>query len=403
MSPSATEHDFPIPRECPFAPPPRYAELLEHEPISQVTLPGGRKAWLVARHDLVRQLMVDRGLSSNLAHPNYPMILQLPPEVLVKQQEFGQALINADPPEHTERRQMVQAEFTSRRMRELRSRIQEIVDDHLDAMLAGPQPADLVADLAVPVASMVISELLGVPAADRKSFQDNTRLMAHPTSTPQDSVRANRELGEYFASLVASKQAAPGEDLLSRLVTRNEETGVFTPQLLVGITQQLLLAGFETTASMIALGTLALLENPEQQAAFTGDPELAPNAVEELLRYLTIVSAVYRVTTADIKLGETTIRAGEGVIALVGAANWDPAEFDSPEKLDTARPRPHHMSFGYGIHQCIGQNLARIELEVVYRTLFTRVPTLHSAAALDELPFKKTSPFYGLWEFPVSW
>jgi cytochrome P450 len=401
--PNAAVPDFPMTRGCPFAPPPRYAELRESEPISRATLPGGQQAWLITRHDLVRQILADHRLSSDVTRPNYPMTLVIPRQLLIQQQRMGAALINADPPEHTDRRKMVLNELTARRMKELRPRIQEIVDEHIDAMLAGPQPADLVTAIGSPVASMVISELLGVPTDQRDFFLDRTKVLTHHSTSPQGRAQAGQELGEYFDRLVKSKQEDDSDDLLGRLVRRNEETGVFTHELLVGITQQLLLAGYETTANMISLGTLALLEHPDQLAAMIADPALVPGAVEELLRYLTIVTAVYRVTTEDIEIGGMTIKAGEGVIPVAGAANWDPDKFEAPDELRIDRPRPQHMAFGYGIHQCIGHNLARVELEVVYGTLFKRVPTLRSAVPLEDLSFKKDLPFYGLWEFPVTW
>jgi cytochrome P450 len=298
---------------------------------------------------------------------------------------------------------MLITEFTVKRVQALRPRIEQIVAERIDAMLASDGPVDLVKELALPVPSLVICELLGVPYSDRDFFQGRTKVLIR-RSTPTDERQAVAdELQEYFEKLIAAKEADPGDDLLGRLIVRNRETQVFSHELLVGLANLLLLAGHETTANVIALGTLALLEHPDQRAALVADPDLAPVAVEELLRYLTIVEAGSRVAMADIDIAGTTIKAGEGLIALGASANRDAAAFGHPDELDIERGARHHVAFGYGIHQCLGQNLARMELDVVFRTLFARIPGLRLAVDVADLPFKDDAFIYGVYELPVSW
>jgi cytochrome P450 len=393
------------PRTCPFDPPAEVSALREELPVTRAVLPSGQVVWLVTSHELVRRLLADPRVSSKRSSPGFPLPVQLPPEARQGLMRTAEALIGIDPPLHTERRQMVISEFSVRRIAAMRPRIQQIVDDRIDAMLAGERPADLVQALALPVPSLVICELLGVPYADRGFFQSRTQVLVRRTTPPEERQRASTELIGYLDDLVTAKETAPSEDdLLGRLILRNRETGVFDHELLVGMGTLLLIAGHETTANMISMGTLTLLEHPDQLAALTADPSsVAPLAVEELLRYLTIVEAGFRLATADIELGGVLIRAGEGVVALAGPANRDGAAFDDPDRFDVRRGDRHHVSFGYGVHQCLGQNLARLELEVVFTTLFRRVPGLRLAVGLEDLPFKQDTQIYGVYRLPVTW
>ncbi|HEX4701997.1 MAG TPA: cytochrome P450 [Pseudonocardiaceae bacterium] len=390
-------------RTAPFDPPPQYAHLRADTPVTRAALPGGRSAWLVSGHENVRRLLADPRVSSDRTHPAFPMFVEISPEQMRKTASFGKALIGADPPEHTDRRRMLITEFTVRRIQGLRPRIEEIVHSCIDAMIAGDRPVDLVRELALPVPSLVICELLGVPYEDREFFQGKTRTLIRRTTPPDERSQASDELRAYFDRLITAKEHSPGDDLLGRLIVRNRETPVFSHELLIGLATLLLLAGHETTANVIALGTLALLENPDQLAALNADPTLVPTAVEEMLRYLTIVEAGFRVAMADIEIAGTVIRAGEGIVALGQSANRDQAAFQDADQFDIGRGARHHVAFGYGIHQCLGQNLARMELEVVFGTLFRRLPGLRVSTPLSELPFKDDAAIYGLYELPVTW
>lgn len=391
---------FPMPRIAPFDPPAEFATLGQ---VTRGRMASGQPVWLVSGHENVRRILTDPRISSNPAHPGFPSPMPATPEMREQQRSFGESLISADPPGHTERRRMLITEFTVRRVQALRPRIEEIVGERIDALLAGDRPADLFAELALPVPSLVICELLGVPYADRTFFQGRTaKLLSH--GTPPDERQAiNRELYGYFDRLVSAKEANPTDDLLGRLIERNAETRVFSHELLVGLATLLLIAGHETTSNVISLGTLALLRHPDQLAALRADRSLIPGAVEEMLRYLSIVEAGFRVATADIELAGTVIKAGDGVIALAGSANRDDSAFTDPDRFDVTRGARHHVSFGYGIHQCLGQNLARMELEVVFGALFDRVPGLRLAVPVTEVPFKDDSVIYGVRALPVTW
>jgi cytochrome P450 len=258
--------------------------------------------------------------------------------------------------------------------------------------------------LSLPVPSLVICELLGVPYADHDFFQSRSKLLFSRTTSPQTRQGGIDELRSYLDDLVTGKEREPSEDLLGRQVLRQRETGTEDHAALVSLAFLLLIAGHETTANMISLGTVALLENPEQLAVIKADPGKTPAAVEELLRYFTIVdTATSRLALEDVGLGGVHIRAGEGVIALGNAANRDPAAFDDPDALDVERGARHHVAFGFGAHQCLGQNLARTELQIVFDTVFQRIPELRLATTVGDLPFKDDVVIYGLHALPVTW
>jgi cytochrome P450 len=313
-------------------------------------------------------------------------------------------LTGADPPVHTAQRRMIITEFTIKRVRTMRPRIQQIVDGCVDAMLDGPRPVDLVQALSLPVPSLVTCELLGVPYTDQDFFQEITGVLLRQTTGEEDRKRAVVELMTYLDKLVSTKESDPGDDLFGRLVIKNREAGVYDHQQLVGLARLLLFAGHETTANMISMGTTVLLQNPDRLAEIKADPLLLPKAVDELLRYCSIVDmATSRVATADIELGGVLIRAGDGVLPITSGANWDESVFDEPERFDPHRGALHHIAFGYGAHQCLGQHLARLELEVVLGTLFDRIPDLRLAVPVEDLRYKHDASVYGLYEAPVTW
>ncbi|MFB7500735.1 cytochrome P450 [Streptomyces sp. NPDC056161] len=390
---------FPMTRGCPMHPPQAYAELRDKEPVSRITLPTGRTAWLVTRHDLARKLLADPRVSVNRAHPGYPALV-------AGAQGMGAAvkgfLTWMDPPEHTEHRKMLINEFTAARLAALRPQVQRIVEDCVAGLLAAGPPADLVAHLSLAVPSLVICELLGVPYQDRELFHQRAATLDARNSTPQEKMEAFKGLRGYIGALVTAKTEDPGDDLLSRLAARYRQADAYDHDLLVGEATLLLTGGFETTANMISLGVLALLQDDEQRAKVVAG---APGAADELLRYFSIAEiSTSRVLTEDVELGGVTMRAGEGVIVSNTAADWDPAVFSDPERLDVERPEAkHHLAFGFGVHQCLGQNLARMELQVLYATLFQQVPTLRLAVPMEELRFKKETNFYGVYEMPVAW
>ncbi len=391
---------FPLRRQCPFGPPPEYDRLRAEEPVSKVKLSTGGTAWLVTRYEDVRTVLSNPVFSADGTRPGFPALV--PGAVQVLQRP---PFIRMDPPQHTFYRRMLIQEFTLKRIRAMRPGIQATVDRLLDDLLAGTPPVDLVEAFALPVPSLVICQLLGVPYDDHEFFQSRTKVMLSGASTAEQVAAALGGLHDYMDGLITRKQQDPGDDLLSKLVTEQlEPAGELRRDELQAMCVLLLNAGHETTANMISLGTVALLEHPDQLGALRSDPELLPGAVDELLRYLSIADIVtVRIAAEDTALSGTAIRAGEGVIALLAAADRDPGVFPEPERLDVNRGNRHHVAFGYGVHQCLGQNLARLELEIVFSTLFARIPTLRVAVPVDELPYKHDGLLFGLHELPVTW
>jgi cytochrome P450 len=279
------------------------------------------------------------------------------------------------------------------------------VDDRIDALLAGPRPVDLVQAFALPVPSMVICDVLGVPYVDHDFFQRRARVLVSRDQTVERAIAAQDELTEYLDGIIAGKLAEPADDLLSKLAGEHVATGELSRREAALMAVLLVIAGHETTANMIALGTLALLEHPDQLAALrdTDDPALIAGAVEELLRYLTIThSGRRRVALQAIEIDGQTIHPGDGIILAGEAANRDADAFPDADRLDVHRDARAHLAFGFGVHACLGQPLARVELQIVYGTLYRRMPGLRLAAPLEEIPFKHDSNVYGVYELPVT-
>lgn len=370
---------FPMARaaRCPFDPAPELGRRIREAPVSRVRLWDGSTPWMVTRYADARAVLADPRASVDVAEPGFPHT-----NAVSKARDAQmKTLMQMDAPEHIAQRRLMTADFTIKKMEALRPRIQQIVDDLIDEMLAGPNPADLVEAIALPVPTLVICELLGVPYADRAFFQRVAGALVMDEGDPAQAMAASEELNVYLDALVDSKNAEPGDDVLSRLAVGQYRSGAMTRREISTMGQLLLVAGHDTTASMIALGTAALLAHPEQLAAVRdGDPALVASAVEELLRYLSIThTEARRVAREDLEIGGRLIRKGEGIIVVKSIANRDPSAFPAPGTLDVRRKARHHVAFGYGAHQCLGQSLARVELQVVYGTLYRRIPTLAPA------------------------
>ena len=389
--------------KCPFDPPAEYKRLRDEDPVSRLAFPDGSAGWLVSRYAEVRSLLADPRTSSQLGFGLSP-VRELPPEAQELMRVRPGQFIRMDPPEHTRYRRLLTGQFTVRRMNALTPRIEQIVADHLDAMGKMARPVDLVENFALPVPSLVICELLGVPYTDRDLFQRLSRALLSMTTDGPTLVRVRGELMQYMLDLVRAKRLQPGDDLLSGLIAREDPEGALTDEELVSIGNLLLIAGHETTANMLALGTLALLEHPAQLAALRADPSMIDRAVEELLRYLTIVQfGVVRTTAEDVEVGGRCIRAGQPVVASLAAANRDPQQFPDPDLLDLSRQYSPHLAFGHGVHQCLGQQLARVEMKVGFTAVLERFPTLRLAVPLDQVRMRDDMFIYGVHELPVTW
>lgn len=393
---------YPMRRDHPFDPPPELGRLRAEDPVSRVRLWDGSRPWLITGYADQRAVLSDPRFSADVRRSGYPHVT---PGSKARRRR-SPSFISMDEPDHGKYRKMLTSTFRIKEVERLRPRIQGIVDGLIDDMLAAGPPTDLVSAFALPVPSLVICELLGVPYDDHEFFQKCSRIMVNSTTPAERAIATSDELKAYLEELLEAKNAAPGDDLLSRLVVQQLRTGGMTRSQIADMGLLLLIAGHETTANMIALGTLTLLHHPDQldELRSTGDPKLIANAVEELLRYLNIVhSGRRRVATEDVEVGGRLIRAGEGVIVATDSGNRDDRVFPDADTLDIHRPARQHVAFGYGVHQCLGQPLARVELQVVYGTLYRRIPTLRPAVGLDEIPFKHDMLVYGVHELPVTW
>jgi hypothetical protein len=402
---------FPMRRaaNCPFDPPPDYRKLQAEAPISKVRLWDDGTAWLITRYEDQRKLLLDRRVSADVTLPGFPHIT--PGEAgrantTPSQRQAPRAFVALDDPEHARIRRMVTGPFAIKRVEALRPAIQRIVDGLIDDMLAGPKPVDLVEAFALPVPSLVICQLLGVPYADHDFFQDNSKIMVSRESSPEAERQARINLVDYLDELITEKLANPAGDLLSKLAAEQVATGALTQRDLAILGMFLLAAGHETTANMIALGTLALLEHPDQLSHLrrTDDPRAVAFAVEELLRYLNVLHmGRRRIAVADIEIGDQLIKAGDGLIMALDVGNRQDSVFADPDRLDVHRDARRHLAFGFGVHQCLGQPLARVELQVVYGTLYRRIPHLRLAVDLADVAFKHDGLVYGVYELPVTW
>jgi len=382
-----------------FAPVDDLRELREGDGVRRFETPFGANVWIATRYADVREVLGDADRFSN-------RMAFRPPTDPRSEEEREKAragqLLALDPPEHTRLRRLLRPEFTVRRMQRLEPRIVEIVDEHLDAMAAAGSPADLVPAFALPIPSLVICELLGVPYADRADFQQRTARQLDMSIPMDERMELGRAGRAYMESLVARAKRNPGEDMLGMLVREHGEE--LTDDELVGIGNLLLIAGHETTSNMLGLGTLALLQHPEQLALVRDDPTVVAPAVEELLRWLTIVhSGVVRTATVDVELAGHTIPAGDLVVCSLPTANRDPALIRDPETLDVTRGAAGHVAFGHGVHHCLGAPLARMEMRIAFPALLRRFPGLALDVPFADVPFRAFHFIYGLQALPVRW
>jgi cytochrome P450 len=396
--------EFPMSRApgCPFAPPPKVLELNADKQLSRVRIWDGSTPWLITGYDAIRALFTDSRVSVDDRRPGYPHWNE---GMLATVHTRPRSVFTSDAEEHTRYRRMLSKPFTFRRVEALRPAVQQIVDDQIDALLAGPRPGDIVRTLALPVPSLVISAMLGVPYEDAGFFQEQAERGTGRYATEEDTAQGAASLAKYLAKLLRVKMQNPSEDLVSDLAERinAEELSVReAAQLSTGV----LIAGHETTANMISLSVAALLQHPDQMMLLRDaeEPPIVAAAVEELMRFLSIIqTGQRRIAIEDIEIDGETIRAGEGIILDVAPANWDERQFSDPQRLDLSRDEGPHVGFGYGRHQCVGQQLARMELQIVLPTLFRRIPTLRLAVPIEELPYKHDTLAYGVYELPVTW
>ncbi|WP_203907714.1 cytochrome P450 [Rhizocola hellebori] len=382
-------------RRVRFDPDPELARLREVSPVVRIELPryttaGPAWAWLVTRYEDVREVLADAQRFSTAL-------------TAVGERSQGDGFLVAyDPPEHTRLRRMVSAPFTGNQIRHLRPRIEVMVAECLDAIAEAGPPVDLMETFALPIPSLVICELLGVPYPDRAGFQHTSKARIDLAATAAERMAARTQSRHYMAQLVTRQRLEPGASLLGMLV--RDHGSELTDAELVGIGDLLLFAGHETTANMLGLGTALLLHHPDQLSVMRERPDQVADAVEELLRFLSVVSAgTARTAVIDTTIGGQQIKAGELVVCSLPAANRDRAFADDADRLDLTRAARPHVAFGHGIHHCLGAPLARLEMEIAFPALLRRFPTLRLAVPVEEIPFLTHSVVYGVRSLPVAW
>jgi cytochrome P450 len=390
----------------PDNPYPLFAQIQADGPVHEVTLADGHRAWLIVRHEEAKAALNHAGLSKDmhaaLARDGAVVAEGLPGPA------FAQHMLSVDPPDHTRLRRLTSAAFSRPRIAALRPRIQAIADRLLDDLQArGDTVVDLVKGFAFPLPFTVISELLGVPEPDRDHLGSWFTTLLAPSSAPEptaEAVAASANVVRYLTELLARKRAAPGEDLVTDLVRAADQGGALSEQEMLSTIFQLVVAGHDTTASLIGNGTVALLLHPDQRAALAADPALAPHAIEEILRFdAPVPHSTFRYATQDVALGGTVIPAFAQVIISLAAANRDPARYDHPETLDIARADTSHLAFGHGIHHCLGARLARLEAVIAFTTLHSRFPAMRLAVPRSALHWDHGDGLVlrGLSELPV--
>ena len=385
-----------------FDPSPELGEIRANEGVRTIVNSFGMEVYLVTRHDDVKAVLSDHARFSNGRPPGFalPGAPRLSDEELASSRAGN--LLGLDPPEHQRLRRMLTPEFTIRRMKRLEPRIVEIVDAQLEAMESAGPPADLVADFALPIPSLVICELLGVPYADRDDFQQRSARQLDLSEPMPERVALQRQGRDYMRGLVDRARRDPGDDILGMLIAEHGDE--LTDDELVGIAGLLLLAGHETTSNMLGLGVLALLRHPDQLATVRDDPDAVGPAIEELLRWLSIVqNAIPRITTAEVEIAGTRVPAGQLVFASLPAGNRDPEFIDTPDVLDVRRGAPGHLAFGHGVHHCLGAPLARMEMRIAFPALLRRFPGLALAEPFDEVQWRSFHFIYGLRSLAVTW
>jgi cytochrome P450 len=384
-----------------FSPGPGLAAITPGHGLARITSPFG-PAWLATRYEDVRAVLGNSAAFSTgqLARLQQRQAADAGTEI--PEPDSSGILVTYDPPEHTRLRRMLTPEFTIRRMQHLEPRVTEIITDRLDAMAAAGPPADLVESFALPVPSLVICELLGVPYSDREEFQRRAKVQLDFAASPGARAGAAAQMREYMNELVAGKLADPGDDLPGMLI--REHGAELTRSELAGIAQLLLLAGHETTANMLATGTLVLLENPGQLAVMRDDPDAVNNAVEELLRYLSVVhSGLPRTVVSGVTIAGQALAPGELIFCSLPMANRSSGLAADADHLDLTREPSPHVAFGHGIHHCLGAPLARVEMRIGFPALLRRFPALRLAVPSGAVEFRRLTAVHGVRSLPVTW
>ncbi|WP_067794733.1 cytochrome P450 [Actinomadura formosensis] len=394
----AISFEVPWARTDKFDPPSVFASLREERPLARMVYPDGHVGWIVSSYALVREVLSDPRFSHSCEIGHFPVTHQ--GEVIPTHPKIPGMFIHMDPPDHTRYRRLLAGEFTVRRASRLTSRVEAVAAEQIGVMREHGAPVDLVATFAKPLVLRVLSEMVGLPYAERDRYVHAVALLHDPDASPEEAAAAYEQAGAFFDEVIERRRKQPEDDLVSRLAA----DGQLTTEELRNIVTLLLFAGYETTESALAVGVFALLHHADQLAALRADPAKLNAAVEELLRYLTVNQYhTYRTALEDLELDGEVIKKGDSVTVSLPAANRDPAKFECPDRLDIARDTSGHVAFGFGVHQCLGQNLARIELRAGLSALFRAFPGLRLAVAADAVPLLLRGSVFAVKNLPVSW
>jgi cytochrome P450 len=394
----AISFEEPWARTHQFDPPAIFDSLREERPLAKMVYPDGHVGWIVSSYEWVRKVLSDPRFSHSTEIGHFPVTHR--GEVMPNHPKIPGMFIHMDPPDHTRYRRLLTAEFTARRSNLLTARAEAVAAEQIAVMREHGAPADLVKNFAKPLSLRVLSELVGLPYSEVDRYGHAPTLLHDSDGDPQEVAAAMGQAVAFFGEVVQRRRKEPEDDLISRLIAGGE----LTDEELCNMITLLLFAGYETTESALAVGVFALLHHTDQLAALRADPSKLDAAVEELLRYLTVNQYdTYRTALEDIEINGETVKKGDSVTVSLPAANRDPAKFECPADLNIDRETSGHMAFGFGIHQCLGQNLARVELRAGFSTLLTAFPDLALAVDFEDVPLRLKGSVFAVKSLPVSW
>lgn len=381
-----------------FDPPAIFDKLRQERPLARMAYPDGHIGWIATSHGIVREVLSDPRFSHSLEIGHFPVTKYGAP--VPQFPAMPGMFIHMDPPDHTKFRRMLTREFTVRRISELAPRVEAVAAEQIEAMRAHGSPADLLTTFAKPLVLRVLSDLVGLPYEERDRYANAPTIAHDPDGNPEEAMAAYQQVGTLIAETIERKRNQPGDDIISRLLAAGE----LSDEELANIVALLLFAGYETTESALTVGVFALLHHPEQLTALRADLSRVDAAVEEILRYITVNQyEIFRTALEDVELDGQLVKKGETVTVSLPAANRDPQKFGCPADLDLGRDTAGHLAFGHGIHQCIGQSLARLEVRTGLRALLQAFPDLAAATPAEEVPLRLKGSLFGVQSLPVSW
>ncbi|QNP68031.1 cytochrome P450 [Streptomyces roseirectus] len=396
------EMETPLPyqrdQRCPYDPSPALRHAQREEPVTRYRMADGRDIWVVTRYDDVRDVLTDDRLSSALT----PLTLMVPGVDDTGLEISPGSFVNMDPPHHTRLRRTVAGGFTARRMRELTPRLEQIAETCLDDLERKGPGTDFLTAFANPFPLLAICELLGLTDDQRADYLALTERAPGLAATEEEALSLVADAHRFMSDVVTAQRAHPGDGMIGMLARDHGDD--LTDAEIVGIANMHLTAGYDTVAATLGLGLLALLDHPDQFALLRDDPAVLDTAVDELMRYLSVISATGgRTATEDIELRGVTIKKGEYVVPALAAANRDPDHFPDPDRLDLTRPQSQQVGFGHGLHRCPGAAMTLIEMKVGFTALLRRFPTIRLAVPREEIAFRGYNMVHGALAIPVAW